>query len=144
MWHVKVKAGVPESLTNLWLQRTKAAPSGSLSCCQCPELNHDYIPGEFLYREICWPLLRVHTLCHRNWPEPSTRFMLDPNRSHQSWCHVWRLCQSMCVTTGTGLNYWMCYCMRGFSMRWMFSCAVQYINLVLGMQPHISQLIMRI
>lgn len=50
----------------------------------------------------------------------------------------------MCVATGTGLNYWMCYCMRGFSMRWMFSCAVQYINLVLGMQPHISQLIMGI
>lgn len=37
-----------------------------------------------LCRQICWPLTMVHTLSHKSWPRPSTRFMSDPNRSHQS------------------------------------------------------------
>lgn len=56
---------------------------GLWCCCHCCP-NHDCIPGEFLYRQICWPLMRVHTLSHRGWHEPSTRFMLDPNTQQET------------------------------------------------------------
>lgn len=70
---------------------------------------------------------KVHTLSRWSWPDPSTRFKSDPNRSHQG-------ADVMCVEGWwTDLIHCICSCMSGFSMRSarFHSCALQWLQCVL-------------